>query len=229
MRVERMLAGVPSDELSTAVRQEAVREALMEYSRDRPRVVVEDVTGDGGQFYEIGTGEALVEWDDEFSVVLAIDYPAATVADDDEPEWLEAEDWAVYRVGTTRYLYFPNHSPSAAETARVWYATVYEFDANNETDAPAVNFDAICTLAGGICCEWLAIRYGQHGDSTIAADVVNHRSKSDIYASRARELRKRYAELLGRGEDLEAAAFVGDVDMGWAVGRDFLFHGRRGR
>jgi len=230
-RVNRILTGISTDEMSTATRQEAVREAVREYGRDKPRVMVEDVSGDGGQYYQLGSSGVLTSWANDFSQILAVDYPAADVDDDEEPEFLEDEDFTVYRVaGSTRYLYFPNHAPASGEAARVWYTTYYEFDSSNETETPTGDFDAICTLAGAICCEWLAVRYGQHSDSTIGADVVNRRNKSDVYASRAKDLRRRYMqELLGQGGEQPAAAFVGDIDMGWGFERDFLFHRRRQR
>jgi len=227
-RIDSILSGIPVGEISEADRREALAAAVVEYSRDFPRLVVEDVTGDGGRYYELGSGANLTAWEVGFSTVLAIDYPAEGVSEDEAPNWLEREDWEIYRVGETRYLYFPSHTPSSSETARVHYTVRYALS-DGSYNTPDAHFEAIATLAGAIACQWMAIHYGQSSESTIAADVVDRRSKSDIYASRARELRTQYAALMGIGGEVAPALAIEDLDMGPAQGRDFLFHGRRTR
>ena len=66
--------------------------------------------------------------------------------------------------------------------------------------------DAVANLAAGICCDILAQIFANTNDSTIAADVVNYRSKSDEYARRAKNLRGKYTAHIGIDADGGAPA-----------------------
>lgn len=115
-------------EVSDWRRYQAIHQAVARYSVDRPDSLTEDVTGDGGRYYVIET--ELGEWVEGFSFIMTIEYPAAAIASDETPVYLDPEDWDDdYRVtsgGTeTRYLYLPLHSPAATEDMRIKYARPY--------------------------------------------------------------------------------------------------------
>ncbi len=228
------LISADDDELAQAAREEMVRAAIERYNRDAPDTQTDDVTGDGGKYY--GMAASLSSWEEGFSRIVKIEYPAADISADETPTYLEPEDWqedywkAVS--GTqTRYLYLPNHSPAATETMRITYTVPYEWSGTPPAvDTPGQDFYAICDLAASFCCHAIATRYSRTSDSTIAADAINHTSRAAEFAARARELWARYKGHMGLDAEIPVRA-VGDfVDWdtapGWPGSREFLFHGK---
>lgn len=131
-----------TDELTTAARYEMIKAAVEEYSRDRPEERTEDVAGDGGRYYVLTT--ELDRWSEGFSIVKEIQYPAPTIASDEQPIYLDEDDWDDNYIAEsggvqTRHLYLPNHSPAATETMRITYTLPYIWVAgSNTTDANQV-------------------------------------------------------------------------------------------
>lgn len=126
------------DEISTAARYEMIKAAVERYSRDRPQERTEDVAGDAGKYYVLGT--SLDYWSDGFSYVQDIQYPAPTLASDEQPVYLEnnewdQEYWAELAGVQTQYLYLPNHAPAATETMRITYTLPYQWVAGSSTTA----------------------------------------------------------------------------------------------
>jgi hypothetical protein len=124
------------NELSQLRRDRLIKAAVERYSHDRPDELTTDISGDGGKYYDIAT--LLTSWIEGFSRIVAIEYPAPTVASDEAPTYLDPEDWDDdYWDGTTRYLYLPNHAPSAAEAMRVRFVAPYDWTAATPTTALA--------------------------------------------------------------------------------------------
>lgn len=68
------------------------------------------------------------------------------------------------------------------------------------------------------------------GNTNLPNDVVDRRTQSDIYRSRAKELRDIYNGLVGRGKDagdIGGHSAFGDLDTDFSDGRGFLWHGGR--
>lgn len=273
------------DELSQLRRNRLIKQAVEKYSSDRPDTYTEDEAGDGGRYYKlVGTGAVLANWVDGFSQVLRIEYPAAVIASDQTPVYLEEGDWEDdYESAGDVYLFLPNHTPAATETMRIKYtlpwtwtnstsATVSEtqtahgfvagdyiyreesgrwVEANDqkiathkvtaaatadtftagllEVNIPAGDFFAVCALAGAYCCQAIAGKYSRTSDSSIAADSVDHPTRAQQFAARAKELLKVYMEHVGVKDTHEkAAGAFADWDTGptWPAGRQFIFHGR---
>jgi len=102
----------------------AVRAAVEQYSADFPDEEYDDVSGDAGQYYALST--SLDNWTEGFSRIVSIEYPAATVASDEAPVYLDPEDWRDdFWAADVRYLYLPNHAPAATETMRIRYTKPY--------------------------------------------------------------------------------------------------------
>lgn len=182
------------NELAYDARTELTEAAIQRYSHDKPDVITVDVSGDGGNYYAISS---LTSWSDDFSQILRIEYPAATVASDEAPVYLEPDDYDFdYWDGSTRYIYLPNHAPAATEAMRIRYTAPYTAT-NNAYDTPPADFHAICQLAAGLCAQAIANKYSRSNDSTIAADSVNHLERSERWAARARELIKMYEAHVG--------------------------------
>src|SRR3990167_7862199 len=144
---------------------------------------------------------SLPDWDYEFSDIKGADIPAPTITENEIPQPLEDEDFALSRVGETQYLYLPNHSPASTDMVRLHYSARYLFNGSPlAADIPAAHFEAVCTLGVYFVCTWLAAKYSQNVDSGLSADIVDRRNQSDVMASRAKEFLSQYEALLGRGE-----------------------------
>ena len=223
-----------NDELSQNARDEMLKAAVERYSLDRPKERTQDVTGDAGKYYPLTGGSAVLSnWSDGFSRILGIEYPAATIASDEAPQYLEPEDWDedywVDSSGDIRWLYLPNHAPVATESMRIKFSQPYAWSGSPEvTDTPVLDFFAICHLAAALCCRAIAAKYSRTSDSSITADSVNHTTKAGEFSRRAKEFEALYNQHLGLGAETVRAAAGEFVDMdtapGWPSGRQYLYH-----
>lgn len=135
----QLLNTVPSvdTEFSSIIRNQYIKQAVLEYGRDKPRIVIDDITGDGGKYYDLTSGSAVVSaWAERFSQVQSIQYPAPTITSDETPVYLDSADWnQSYRDSSITYLWLPNHAPSATETMRVTYTALYAWSAGTSAES----------------------------------------------------------------------------------------------
>jgi len=129
------LVGVDDNQLTTLETYRNVTSAVERYSKDAPDTYTQDVAGDGGRYYAISN---LTYWTEGFSRVLQIEYPAATIASDETPVYLEPEDWqddywAVVSTVLTRHIYLPAHAPAATEAMRITYTVPYLWSVGGST------------------------------------------------------------------------------------------------
>lgn len=126
-------------EFSALNRYRRIRSAVERFSRDRPDWFTEDEAGDSGNYYELTGGSArLVNWVEGFSRILQIELPAPTVASDEQPVYLEPENWDdSYWAGAVRYLFLPNHAPSSSDTMRIRFTIPYQWTASSTTTVVA--------------------------------------------------------------------------------------------
>ena len=202
----------------------AVNQAMKMHSRYRPRLIVEDETGDGGFDYAISD---LEHWKDGFSVIKTVEYP---VDDDDEtPDILEDDAWTIYRKPAGNYLRFSSEKPAATESFRVTY-TAYHTCTDADCTVEDYDEEAVQALSAGYFCTMLAAYYAQNQESPMGADVVDHRSKSQEYAARAKMYRKAYFDHIGVVEGKTVAASVTmDQDPKPSWQGDGLTHQRKYR
>lgn len=195
----------------------AIEQAVLHFSKDRPRAVIEDVTGDGTAWLDLPEG-----WQTDISSLIAIEYPIGSTP----PEYLEGFD--IYRGPESELIYLgDDNSVADGADARVTYGAAHILDEETDT-IPTTYRMAVCLLAASFLCEQLASAYTGDTNSTIGADSVDHQSKSRDYAARAKDLRRRYQDLVGVEDRVAtpAGAFV-DFDTPPSTGGDRLFHGRR--
>jgi hypothetical protein len=200
----------------------AIGAALKKYSAHRPRIVVEDETGNGYFDYLL---TLLADWVDGFSTIKTVEYP---VDDTDETADLLRDDaWQIYRKPSGKALRLLENSPLATESLRITYTALHTC-----TDAactvPSYDEEALQILAASIFCDMLAAYFAQTQDSTILADSVYHKSKSAEYSGRARAYRKMYFDHLGIKEgETPAASVTKDQVLGGSWGAGKMTHGRR--
>lgn len=210
--------------LDQPARDKAIAEAVKEYSRHRPRERAHELAGTGAAF----EWALPADYEDGFSAIRGdVEYPAGKRV----PEYIEADDWILYRDPALGLRFrFPHRTPSATETVRFLYTVRHTVDAVTDT-VPVADRDAGAKLAASYGARSLAAYYAQSQDSTLAADVVNHRTKSQEYTTLAGQLEKQFKAHLGiRNEDqVPAASVTGDLDNNLQTGGDRFYHPRRGR
>jgi len=202
---------------------EQIKNALAKYSREKPDEVVAEFSGDGGKYYSVAS--KLSRWEDGFSVVLRVEYPAADVSGDEEPQMLEDNEWTVFEDANGKWLYFPNYSPKSTENVRVWYTAPYQFSGSPEAvDVPSEDFYAICELAASLCC-WLLASYCVQKKFDFEAD--GQRVKRGEMAKMYRDLAQRYEASYRKHLKLQEGLSPGAATADWDVtprGLEYLFH-----
>jgi len=127
------LIAADANELSQIARYLTVKAAVERYSVDRPHIHADDVTGNATRYYELSV--ILGNWVEGQSRVLGIEYPAAVIASNGYPVYLEPRDWQDdYWAVDKRYLFLPNHSPAATETIRISYSVPWAWTASSTTE-----------------------------------------------------------------------------------------------
>ena len=210
-----------ADKLASDEKDRFIQEAVKIYSKHRPRKIVKEITGDGTYDYSFATH--LTSWAEEFSVIKSIEYPA----DYREPEILDQDDWIIHEKASGKVIRFLEATPSATETIRVVYTGLHILSDTQNT-IPEVDEDAVSNLAASLCSAALASAYATATDSTITADSVDHKSKSEKYETRARAQKKIYIDHLAikEGQVLPATA-TGDMDLSPAHGAGRLTHTKK--
>lgn len=202
----------------------AISLAVKEHSKNSPRIVVEDEDGDGGFDYLLSL---LADWSEGFSVIKQVEYPV----DDTEAEAdvLQDDAWQIYQKPAGKCLRFLEDKPAATEDIRVTYTALHTCT-DTACTISASEEEAVQMLAAAHFCNMLAVYYAQNQDSTISADVVDHKSKSADYAARARTYRKLYFDQMGIEEGKTPAASVTrDQDSYTSWRNDHLTHPRKYR
>lgn len=228
--------------LSSTAIQTALDAALEEYTRDRPRLVVVEVDGDGGFDYPVSDfgaaasgSTASTQWAEGVSSIADVVFPY--VAASRVLPSLEPDDFALVRLPlpTGWVLRFLAATPAATESALVTFTRPHEVTVDLST-VPSGDEQAVSTLAAAFALETLAAFYAQATDSTFDADVADHRGRTNVYLDLARTYRRQYYAHVGRkasgdtSTPVAAGGFV-DMDRGFANGSrtDYFFHGRRAR
>lgn len=205
--------------IAIADRDEAIARAVARYSKDRPRIKIEDVAAPGGNKLNLPAG-----WQAGFSELRAIEYPIG----DTPPTLLDQDTYAIYSTPTGDEIKIVN-AINASQLVRMSYTIRHLVDAGNDT-IRADDREPVCAWGAALLLEQLAALFTGASDSTIQADSVDRRSKGGEYASRAKSLRARYFAELGLDEKRNiAAGAVVDLDATDSQGRDRLLHPRRFR
>ena len=165
------------------------------FAKDRPRVVVADIPASGTFEYAVPS-----DWDGDESVALQVEFPAG----EQDPKVIPDDEWMVYRQATgTRKLRFLEASPSNG-TIRLTYTIPHVLKAtpipNGTNTIPDSAFMAAIYKGAQLACESLAAQYARTSDPTIAADVVNYRTKSQEFSDRGNDFLARYEAQIRRVE-----------------------------
>jgi hypothetical protein len=198
-------------------RNAAIADALREYSKRRPRLLVQDVSGDGTRLLPLPAA-----WVTDFSAIRTIEYPIGSLPPTLFP------DHAFYQSPSTLKILTPSAVAPAA-SARVTFTVRHQVDGGTDT-IPVDDLEAVCNYAAAVLFEQLAAIYAGSGDATIAADTVDHRSKASEFRQQAATCRRRFYEQLGVDpKKNNAAGAVVNLDLQDSLGQDRLTHSNRYR
>lgn len=169
--------------------------AIKHYSKHRPRLTAADLVGTGTNDLDLPA-----DWVPGTSSLISVEYPVGIVP----AVVLDSDLWQLYRTPTALKLRLLHATPDATETVRCEYQIPYD-----ELSLPLSDLEAIANLAASFCLRQLAAAYGQTGDSTIQADSVNYRSKTDEFRRLADSFEALYKNHLGlRDNDTVPAASI---------------------
>jgi hypothetical protein len=208
------------------------RAIIQRYSLDSPLYIVSDIAGDGTNYLPIpvapGEGEDLPVFEPNFSIIESIEYPIGQ-----QPVQLVLDsDIRLYRSPTGYQIMLNFDAPPVGSSLRVTWTARHLPDGST---VPDKDFYAVVDFAGSLAAEKLASFYVGTGDSSIQADVVNYRSKSQEMLNIAKALRKRYFNHMGIDEgaapgDEQAPAFsLGNQFLEQNSGVDRLLHDKYSR
>jgi hypothetical protein len=230
--VQTMIQGSDADyDLSAADLQAIVRAALAKYSQDLPDVITEDETATGSAYFSLA---GLASWSEGFSRIVNIEYPAAVIASNTEPTYLDPGQYdETYQVGTLKYVRFIGVTPTSGQTIRFHYTAPYAFAGSpSAVDIPTEHYYPLCHLAACYACRSISAKYSRINDSPLGVDSAANTTKAQEFANRAGEYCKLYSSELnqmdiagdgGGAGNLPASAFA-DWDTQTACGRGSLFH-----
>ena len=220
----------PEQKLGPADRDVCLRQAILQrFSKDRPQELVSDVAGNGTADLPLPT-HASGTFDEIFSKITQIEYPIGAV-----PETLltEGDDWGMYRTPSALKVRLVSARPTASENVRMTWSAQHKDDGSTVPDS---DFEAVVDWAASLALELLAAGYAKTGDSTLGADTVNYRSKSQEYVALSKVMKRRYLNHFGMSEGdigqggVKPAIGIGEVDGSVAgSGADRLTHPRRWR
>lgn len=206
--------------IASASRDNAIAQAVLQYSADRPREVVVDQVAMAGYELALPAG-----WDPALSTLRAIEYPVDQVT----PSYVGLADVRFRkRPDEDVVLAFPFQFPPAA-TVRLTYTALHVVDDAIDT-VPEIHRNAVACLAASMLCGQLANYYATEGEPTLGADVSDPASKTDKFRARARDLAAQYAAAVGTsGKRNVSAGAVTNMRGTDSCGRQRIFHASRYR
>jgi hypothetical protein len=227
-----------ANKLSQADRDDAITQAVKRYSKDRPRELVTDIPGADPASSLLGLpagpSDPAEQFEDGFSIIRAIEFPVG----DMPPTYLEGEDWLLYRTPAGLKIALTDMVPQASDILRVTWTVRHNPGTSGQgavaTTVPDSDFEAVCDLAASFCCDKLAAAFARTNDSTIQADTVNYRTKSQEYAALGKQFKNRYDDHIGiedggagtSGSPAAGAMAIGDMNLTKGSGVDRLTHRR---
>ncbi|TXH32519.1 MAG: hypothetical protein E6Q98_24655 [Rhodospirillaceae bacterium] len=191
----------------------AIGRAVIQYGKDKPRAVVEDIVSPGGKVLDFPDGAIRV---------IGIEYPVAEMP----ASRLRSDQWSVYEAPAGKQIVL-DIATQAASYVRLTVTRRHLLSDDDDT-IPDTDQEAVASYAAAILFDQISADTSGDGSPTIAADAVNHQAKPDNFAKRAERLRQRYYDLLGIDpKRVQAASVNVTVPMASTTGGPRLLHHRR--
>ena len=207
------------EELALADRDAFIAEAVDMHPKNRPQVKVLEVTGTGDYLYDLP-----VDWEEGFSEIESIEYPASGLDFNPQvPSILDQVRYMIYQGATKKQIRFLYDTPGATETFLLTYNLRHSVDESAGT-IPDADFNAVCNLAGALCCFALGRKLTEEsGGASMAVRDQTWRSVLR-YSEKGKELMALYNAHMGLNDDNIAASVSGTWQSGpsWQAGWTFF-------
>jgi len=211
-------------------RERMITSAKKIYDGDNSREIIKDDTSADGDAYDFSLP---TDWVDGFSVILGqIEYPIKSTDSWQTPQYVDDNDWMIYKTSTTTKLRFLNFIPASGYTFRYTYTVPHTL---SEASCTINEFDweAVCHLAASFCFTTLAAKYSQIEEPTIEADVIDYQRRNDECLALSKIHEDFYKGHMGIGIEktltTTGAQTTKDFDLNYAWGSGYLTHPTRWR
>lgn len=207
---------------------QAAAQGLLLYNQDQPRLVVVDyvVPSEAWRFPLTGASPVAGSSYVEGSSLLQEVWAPYEVSPEALP--LDADRWRVRRDPTAVMLELLDVALAAGETLRLVFTAPHSVTMSAST-LTARGADVLALLVASLVLQLAANRAVQNTGSTgLPNDVVDRRSQSDLFRSRAKELRDQYQQLVGtrRGGGPVAASATQNLNVAPSTSLGFLWRRR---
>lgn len=205
---ERLVKFDDAVSLPTDTRDELVFKALREYSRRRPNLTVEAMTGNSTGTYSLPTS-----YEHGFSNVQEIEFPV----DQNPRETIDQSNWDVDKTPSGRRLRFGGYKPGDGQTFWIKFTTPHTFESSGlSEDVPETDQTGIEYLTASLFCQALATFFASKANPNLPeAQVFEYTTRSDEYNTLATKWRTKYDEQIKQ----EVTGIIGAVKFG----RDMYF------
>jgi len=195
------------------------------YDGDQPREVVVDDDSPDGSTYDFSLPD---DWTDGFSVILGqIEYPIKSSDSWQSPQYVDGNDWIIYKTSTTTKLRFLSFIPASGYIFRYTYTVPHTLSESSCT-INEFDWEAVCHLAASFCFTALAAKYSQIENPTIEADVIDYQRRHDECLGLAKVHEEFYNQHMGIGKEKEmtttGAQATKELDMDYIFGANYLTH-----
>lgn len=201
--------------ISSTARDTAIELAVVRYSSNAPRRVVEDVVA---------------------GAASALPAPAGWVAGESELQQIEWPVGRQPRAFVPLELVLVETTPDgvqfeqlagigAGQTVRLTFTGTHMLTATADT-IPLKHRHAVACLAAADLCGQLAAHYSNEGAPTLPADTVDHKGKSDRWRARQRDLLAEYKLAVGAAPNDRTKAASAEVTppRRTSLGHRRMFH-----
>ncbi len=212
------------EELEPDPKAAFLQEAINTHSQHRPQILIVSVTGTGTFLYDLPAG-----WEEGFSSIESIEYPVG----EQNPILLDQTKYMIYQGIDGSQLRFLYDSPGATETFLLSYTARHVVATGAEippiaTTIPDNDFDAVCNLAGALCCYALGRKLTEEsGGASMAVRDQTWRSVLR-YSEKGKELMALYYSHIGVHQNAPAASVSGTWKGNPTWGTGWTFFRRRG-
>ena len=218
---------VPEDSTGSLFEAETLLDMAVEkLSMDRPRWVATDVTGDGGEDYDLSASAVCggtTGWVDEYSAVKHVEYETQDDRADAPSYTLGDEDWRVERDPTNgQTLIFAGAEPAATETFRVTFTRKWQLTATTNT-VPDHYATAVGHLAASYYFRRLAADARNTRDMSINAGLVDTAARSIGHADDATYHLEQYNDFFGLKSGEATAVAVKRFEARNHEGKPYIF------
>ena len=201
--------------------------AIEQLNMDVPREVATDVTGDGGEDYDLSASAVCggtTGWVDDYSTIRSIEYETQDDRADAPSYQIDDEDWQIQRDPTNGpTLVFLGATPTASETFRVTFTRKWSLTATENT-LPDHYAKPVCHLAASMYFRRLAADANSSRDMSLNAGLVNFGGRNTGHHEQATWHEAQYKDFFGLSEGGRAASATRRHESRTGDGNHWVFH-----